>query len=139
MKMVKSTLMILFVLVFGLVYHLEAQTEDAKPWFEMEAQIVGDIDVNASYITVDAASTKLSQSLLQQVGISSMNTKFFRGPITVKVSNSCVTFKCETGCRCIMAWRDKNKDGKIQPRTELRCVCPNTQKLCKIRAKIIPC
>ncbi|MFK7923944.1 MAG: hypothetical protein AB8H47_18440 [Bacteroidia bacterium] len=44
-------------------------------------------------------------------------------PIVLKNQNGCFEFSCGDGCdSCKLVWHDRNGDGKVQPRRELRCV-----------------
>lgn len=69
-------------------------------------------------------------------------TKTGKGPIVLKFGGDCYQFGCAKGdgCdNCRMAWWDRNKDGKIQPRRELRCFCPETRTQCQIRVRKVKC
>jgi len=68
-------------------------------------------------------------------------TRVSRGPITIKHNGACYTFGCEKGSGCTdckLYWYDRNGDGKVQPRRELRCFCA-PKKMCKVRVKKSKC
>lgn len=68
-------------------------------------------------------------------------TRVTTRPITLKFNGACYTFGCDksSGCsNCKMFWYDRNGDGKVQPRRELRCFCA-PGKRCKIRVKKSKC
>lgn len=45
------------------------------------------------------------------------------GPVILKNQNGCFAFSCDKSCQsCRLVWYDRNGDGKVQPRRELRCV-----------------
>ena len=65
-------------------------------------------------------------------------------PLILKRGDVCVKIGCKAApggdCKtdCHLLWKDRNKDGKIQPRKELRCVCKNKGK-CGIVARKTKC
>lgn len=68
-------------------------------------------------------------------------TRVSKGPITIKHNGACYTFGCQKGGTCTdckLYWYDRNGDGKVQPRRELRCFC-SPGKMCKIRVKKSKC
>lgn len=66
-------------------------------------------------------------------------------PLVVKhpKNGNCYALKCasQSGCsECSLLWKDRNGDGKINPRKELRCRCKaDPEKECRIRAKRVAC
>ena len=67
--------------------------------------------------------------------------KKFDGPIVIKKKGVCVKVTCsQKDCdSCTLLWSDRNNDGNINPKKELRCVCKDTRKLCGIMGKKIRC
>lgn len=44
-------------------------------------------------------------------------------PIVLRHNGTCYQFSCDEACgSCKLVWWDRNGDGKVQPRRELRCV-----------------
>ena len=44
-------------------------------------------------------------------------------PIVLRHNGTCYQFSCDPACgTCQLVWLDRNGDGKVQPRRELRCV-----------------
>jgi len=44
-------------------------------------------------------------------------------PIVLRHEGTCYMFSCDPACgSCQLVWWDRNGDGKVQPRRELRCV-----------------
>ena len=66
--------------------------------------------------------------------------KVSKGPVTLKRNGKCYTFGCDKSqCSdCKLYWKDRNGDGKVQPRRELRCFCA-PKKPCKIRVRKSKC
>ena len=64
-------------------------------------------------------------------------------PIILQHNGKCYAFGCQEGpgCEhCTLYWKDRNKDGKINPKKELRCRCDNDpEKKCKLRVKKVEC
>ena len=68
-------------------------------------------------------------------------TKVSDQPVVLKYKGNCYKFGCQKGegCSdCKLAWYDRNGDGKVQPRKELRCICSTGDK-CRVRVKRIEC
>ena len=68
-------------------------------------------------------------------------TKVSSSPVTIKHKGNCYQFGCQQGkeCKdCKLFWFDRNKDGKVQPRRELRCGC-TVGKQCRVRVRKIDC
>lgn len=69
------------------------------------------------------------------------SVKRLPSPITLKRDGKCYKIGCDTrSCSdCQLFWYDRNKDGKVQPKRELRCYCVKAKKRCEMRGKEVPC
>lgn len=58
-------------------------------------------------------------------------------------TGKCYAFRCqaEDSCEnCVLLWRDRNENERINPRTELRCRCQgDPEKSCKVRVQEVAC
>ncbi|MEL7533228.1 MAG: hypothetical protein AAFN10_18090 [Bacteroidota bacterium] len=60
-------------------------------------------------------------------------------PIVLRHNGNCFMFSCDPVCEsCQLVWWDRNGDGEVQPRRELRCVNAKG-KAGKISVKKVPC
>ncbi len=62
---------------------------------------------------------KLSAAKTAKVPVK---TKISRTPIMLKHQGKCYVFGCANPKTCSLVWYDRNGDGKVQPRRELRCM-----------------
>jgi hypothetical protein len=120
-----------------------AQIDDSlPPWFKAPLEMIGDQDFMikgrayiipaATFKTIKAVPTPTAKKLNLPAGVRRVPT-----PITLTYKGTTYKVGCQKseGCeKCGMFWYDKNKDKKIQPRQELRCICTEGGK-CKVRAK----
>ena len=62
-------------------------------------------------------------------------------PFTVGYNGSCYAITCKNSkdCRCSLLWWDRNGDGQMQIRKEVRCQCKGTKKQCRIVGKRVTC
>ncbi|PHN03724.1 hypothetical protein [Flavilitoribacter nigricans] len=58
-------------------------------------------------------------------------------------NGQCYAFRCAAGTECPdckLYWKDRNGDGRINPRRELRCRCgENPEAKCRIKVRQIAC
>lgn len=125
----------------------QAQIIDSFPWFKAPSSILTPkiMDWNTSYNLVSPRSAIQKSSALmissKKIKIPS-DIKLLKGPITLKRGKSCYQVGCDRNkeCNnCQMFWKDLNRDRKIQPRKELRCVCPKSGDNCSLSARKIEC
>ncbi|MEL6651656.1 MAG: hypothetical protein AAFQ87_12720 [Bacteroidota bacterium] len=65
--------------------------------------------------------------------------KISTGPVILKNQNGCFAFSCDKSCQsCRLVWYDRNGDGKVQPRKELRCVNAKG-KVGRVSVSKVPC
>lgn len=67
-----------------------------------------------------------------------ISSKISTSGITLKRNGKCYRFTCANPKLCSLVWFDKNRDGKVQPRRELRCVDRNG-KQCQMVVKLVQC
>lgn len=143
----KSTL--LFLIAFlTLSLGLQAQSvfNDTIMW--KKADFIGatgkflDRKQGAIFVHISAAKlVKMTPTQAARMQVPEA-TKSGKGPIVLKFGDNCYQFGCakDNGCdNCRMFWWDRNEDGKVQPRRELRCFCPEGRTRCKIRVRKVNC
>ncbi|MEL6676962.1 MAG: hypothetical protein AAFR61_32440 [Bacteroidota bacterium] len=146
---IKLSLLTLLMLL-GFSLESFAQVDDTlPPWFKTPMGIImenglldkGDLLKTFGITPLTRQTIKAVQpSFAKKVGLPT-TTRTFTRPITLKYQGACYTFACAQGkeCKdCKMVWVDRNRDRKIQPRRELRCVCV-AGKPCKVRVKKTDC
>ena len=127
-----------------------AQIVDTLPFFKVPGKFLDSkiIDWNSTYILQKASpqASIVKKSTSIPVGRSVVklprSIKELNTPLKLKGRNGCYLISCQASqnCRdCRLLWKDINRDGKVQPRRELRCVCTSSGGDCRIRAKKIPC
>jgi len=146
MKLKHILLPLLFVLFAAVPQMSHAQIIDSlPPFFKAEPHFVGDFEgirkgpldfampggttmvfVHISALKKMAIPTSLSKSI-----------KTADGPIVLRKNGKCYQFACE-GRACKLFWWDRNGDGKVQPKRELRCGDKGRES-CGIRVKEVPC
>ncbi|MEL6591518.1 MAG: hypothetical protein AAFQ87_12730 [Bacteroidota bacterium] len=65
-------------------------------------------------------------------------TKFSRAGITLSKGGKCYRFSCASSKGCMLIFFDKNQDGKVQPRRELRCIDSKGNE-CQMIVKEVRC
>jgi len=146
-KLLISSLFVLFFLAFTLESH--AQVDDTlPPWFK-NPTMADILTPQGKIIQGPFSLSALSKKSVVQ--ISSGKAKSLQLPAsvrvlpagtTVKKGNTCFQIGCDKkgGCtNCELYWWDRNGDRKIQPRQELRCICPDASKPCKIKGRRTDC
>ncbi|MEM6377866.1 MAG: hypothetical protein AAF705_06620 [Bacteroidota bacterium] len=136
----------IFSFVFS--HHTQAQVDDTlPPWFRDPGRILTPkiIDWNSTYLLQNKRQV-ISRSSKATVSGKSVqlpnNIKELNGPITLKRGNNCYEVYCarNKSCGdCTFLWKDLNRDGKIQPKRELRCVCKRSGDNCGIKARKVDC
>ncbi|GAB5550429.1 MAG: hypothetical protein Sapg2KO_00200 [Saprospiraceae bacterium] len=103
------------------------------------------LDWNAGYSLAQPRQAVLKSTSIaitgKKIKIPS-GVKLLKGPITIKRGENCYQIGCDRNkdCNnCQMFWKDLNKDRKIQPRKELRCVCPKSGDNCGLRGRKVEC
>jgi hypothetical protein len=150
----------LFTLVFVLAgvfifsNSAEAQIRDSLPWFKSPLMILGEdgkaMDLLSSYyLPKSYASSFKPVKMNLKTGLESYgkeavvlpNVKKIDGPIVLRRNGKCYKLGCpKKDCsKCALYWWDKNQDGKVQPKKELRCGCAESNQACKMKAKKIEC
>lgn len=150
----------LFTLVFVLAGTFlfsntaKAQIIDSLPYFKTDIIMIGEIskqfDLLGSYNIPKGIQTKFVQvkvdaktgkELSKGKGIALPNVKKLDGPIVLRRNGNCYKLGCpKKDCsNCALYWWDKNQDGKVQPKKELRCGCSDSEKACKMRVKKVEC
>lgn len=82
-----------------------------------------------------ASFTPISKSAKPQQIKLPAKARVSSKPVTLKKDGNTFTFSCQQDCRnCRLFWWDRNKDGKVQPKRELRCACTKEQT-CKIQVR----
>lgn len=147
----KAKLILLLSAFFFLAaFNGHAQAEVQDPLFNAKAEFTGEtgkfLDASEG-LTLDKSSTKtllkMSPAEAKKLKLPAP-TKVGSGPIVLKFGNRCYKFACGKSrsgeCdNCRMVWWDRNKDGKVQPRRELRCFCPKTRERCRIGVRVVKC
>ena len=146
---ISQILSILFLatITFGIQQKANAQIIDSLPYFKTNLllDIDGKIELKGAFII-----PKMSQSKIKQISFSSSaktkmaktSVHIINGPIVLKRGQRCYKFSCvpRNNCtNCKIYWWDKNGDGKIQPRRELRCGCSGMINQCKMKVELIDC
>lgn len=117
----------------------------AQALFDLEASksFTGDADMEANYVLSkeDIKRGKSLDNRFREKMKIAKDAKKFDGPIIITRKGVCVKIACsQKDCdSCTLLWSDRNKDGNINPKKELRCVCKKTRKLCEIQGKKIRC
>ena len=152
MKTIKIAFPLLLCLLFFGLTQVEAQRgskgddqffSNSKYQDGTDLFITNDMDVSKSFSVPVSSKKKVlkpSASVIKVLGLAPA-TKVLNTPMRVKSGNDCYEIRCSANaCQgCKMLWKDINKDGKIQPKKEVRCVCVQTKELCKIEGKKVRC
>lgn len=100
--------------------------------------VVGQFNVPAAVLTgsLDVVS-RMSSNVKTQAKQKPMRIS---SPLVVKRAGKCYQLGCANNCgRCTMVWWDRNGDGKVQAKKELRCACRDSQKQCEIKGRKDSC
>lgn len=121
---------------------VEMTPYDLKAIFDLK------LKVTAALVELDASKQILSANMPL---ISSLETKSkataknrpvrIKGALKLEHNGNCYQIGCaKANCnKCGLFWWDRNKDGKVQPRKELRCVCKESKSQCELRGREIDC
>ena len=146
-KAVLSTLFLSVLLCTGFLAHAQRAFNDTmlvfqvNPGFLCNNEIIG--LMGSSFLLPNATFKQLAPmpiSMAKKLGVPRA-TKTASGPITLTHQGDCYRFGCKqgTGCQgCQLVWYDRNGDGKVQPKRELRCVCAQGDQ-CKIKVEKVNC
>lgn len=129
-----------FFVLAAICIAVPAQAQDI---FSQAADITGDVALDDIYEIPASSSSSvvaLPAATAKLFGLPA-SVKKINGPIIIKRGNVCAKIGCKTdNCKdCVLLWKDINTDGKIQPRKELRCACPQSKAQCKLAANKVPC
>ncbi|MEL6252105.1 MAG: hypothetical protein AAFR87_08850 [Bacteroidota bacterium] len=152
MKLKTLIIATLTALFTALTIQTQAQVRDSLILFKAEPSfLMGDrvqlpqSQLNQPFLFSGASGAGKSIFVhISAVTIKNMalpaKTRVSKGPVTLKRNGVCYTFACDkSNCSdCKLYWNDRNGDGKVQPRRELRCFC-SSKKLCKIRVRRSKC
>ncbi|MFK7923947.1 MAG: hypothetical protein AB8H47_18455 [Bacteroidia bacterium] len=121
---------------------LEITAPGDVPGFTAPGDIAGITslgDIPSILIIIPGASTfkSVSPTLVKTKRVPKY-TKVSTRPITLKSGGKCYVFACADLKVCTLVWLDRNKDGKIQPRKELRCVDSRGNQ-CQMVIKQVKC
>ncbi|MEO0584676.1 MAG: hypothetical protein AAF135_20865 [Bacteroidota bacterium] len=136
-----SSLLVVFCISFSL--ESQAQIRDSLIFFKAPADIIvtgPELKLSNSFALPDMrAAQAITQSQAQSLKLPRA-VKRLPKVVRLKYGKTCVEMTCDDNCKnCRMYWWDRNNDGKVQPRRELRCICPNSTKRCKIKARTTKC
>jgi len=114
-----------------------AQIIDSLPWFKAPSSWdgTGGLKLNAAY---DLNPNDLSLRSLKTSG----DIQILPNVTTLKLGKECFQVIAPTNRTCRstkLFWRDGNRDGKIQPKLELKSECLRERKIGTLRAKKAPC
>lgn len=151
MKKVHYFFAILFVLsTFS--FQANAQIDDSlPPYFKinlleshLELLDLQNMQWEGTYDFAEAFNIKAIKSVPKTLAKSlklERNVKKIDGPIILQKGGKCYRVACAPNdCRtCTLFWNDTNRDGKVQPAKEIRCICIKTKQVCTIRGKQIEC
>jgi len=150
MKLKTIIIASLTVLLTALSTTSQAQVRDTLIYFKAEPSFeIGEkVKLPPAQLNQDFIFAPVSRGVF--VHISAVTAKKIsvprkvrvsKGPVTLKRNGVCYTFSCDkSNCSdCKLYWYDRNGDGKVQPRRELRCFCAPKKKLCKIRVRASKC
>ncbi len=140
MKFFRIITIVTLLVTLGLSQQVSAQSIFD---IESEKSQSGDADMDENYVLSKAdikRASSVDKGLRTKLKIAK-SAKKFDGPIIVKKKGVCVKISCsQEDCdSCTLLWSDRNKDGNVNPKSELRCVCQKTRKLCGIMGKRIKC
>lgn len=119
-----------FAMMLSLSSSLKAQNRlrDTLQFFQQPLEL----ESGGKFILGDSGfGYKLQpQSLMKTAAVSYSKklaipsaTRVSNKPIILKNEKGCFEFRCGDGCEsCKIVWYDRNGDGKVQPRKELRCI-----------------
>jgi len=134
----------LFLMMAG---QLHAQVDDTlPPWFKAPMELLGKEPLfkkDIAFIMTPSTIKKVSSvpaSTAKKLRLP-RNVKRVPTPLNLKHKGACYQIGCVKGKECDtcgMFWLDKNKDGKVQPRKEIRCICKEG-KPCKVRGRKVEC
>ncbi|MEL6732112.1 MAG: hypothetical protein AAFP83_13365 [Bacteroidota bacterium] len=134
----------LFILFFiGLSLESQAQIRDSLIFFKAPADIIvtgPDLKLSNSFALPDMrAAQAITKSQAKSLKLPNA-VKRLPKVVRLKYGKTCVEMTCDDNCKnCRMYWWDRNNDGKVQPRRELRCICPASTQRCKIKARRTNC
>ncbi len=125
-----------------------AQIRDSLLYFKAEPSFVGErgsfLSASMTLPPRTTAMSPVTKSITQQMMFTTQaarKMKMSTRPVVLRNGNQCYKFSCgkQAGCSdCRLFWWDRNGDGKVQPRREVRCAC-SSRKLCPVRVEKVDC
>ncbi len=111
---------------------------------EIQTNLTGDQDALNASIRVLAGDKILLIDVpasFSKVLKNTNNIKAMPKTFVLKHKSSCYEFKAySNNCNnCVILWKDRNGDGKVQPKKELKAVCKETRKPCNIKVRKVKC
>jgi len=141
--MLKLRLFILSIFLFASFQFTHAQQRTAKraPLFEnLQSPDYDGVVVWCREFNV------MSFSKGNIVSLSASKRKEMKAPANVKRLTGPIQMQCENKCLKIfpdmdilLLWHDANKDGKLNPKTELRCFKEGGKSRCRIKSQELNC
>ncbi|MEM7659620.1 MAG: hypothetical protein AAF399_26125 [Bacteroidota bacterium] len=133
---------------FASLLSVKAQVDDTLIFFKIDPTLLIPENLGIDANDMNGPWSLMSMSKLKPVSVSAAkklsvprSVKTSSTPIVLRRDGKCYEFGCKAGngCNsCQLVWYDRNGDGKVQPRKELRCVCGQGDQ-CKIRVRKVPC
>lgn len=152
MKMFKCIFPLLLTLFMLSSNQSQAQIRDSFLYFKLDNLTLDrlfdfeNMDMNGTFIITKKSKNRIggvTRATLNQLAIPKVpkSIKEIKGPLRLKKDNNCYAITCgKTDCNnCRLLWQDRNKDGKVQPKKELRCVCLDTKEACQIKGEKVNC
>ncbi len=147
-----SIRLVLCAIFFSLsLSQTQAQIIDSLPYFKDIGHLweVMDARLAPALLELDNRSQLLSKSFQMRSRLSSkvkIKSKQYPvrvdAPLTLEHDGKCFQIACakEKNCStCGLMWWDRNGDGKVQPKRELRCVCKESKTQCEMRGRKKDC
>lgn len=150
MKLIKLfSIALVLIMTVGFQNQAQAQIIDSLPYFKMELLVFGDDDrifggtfempksMKSSMKTIS-----FSMDNMKKEGTSRPVVRTSDRPIILKRNGDCYKIGCvkDKNCTaCTLYWWDRNGDGKVQPRKEIRCGCSDGKTSCRVRIEKVPC
>lgn len=118
---------ILFLVAFCfLQLDADAQIRDSLIYFKADLVNIKNFKASPTEAFTFAQKSQVITKSAKATGI-----KQLRNPLYLKRNGKCFKIQCypTKECKdCAMLWKDRNGDGKVQPRKELRCGCKSSPK-----------
>ena len=137
----------LLILLFPLQSKAQALVNDTLFAFNQQAEFAGELIIlkqaksGFTFEKGNGGFKAVSLAYANRMRIPRASKTSIR-PVILRHKGICYQFSCNKSGKscpdCTLHWFDRNQDGKVQPRKELRCFC-DVQKPCRIRVRKRPC